>query len=77
MSTEQAKERVKLKTEFLKFYFILLIALGTGVGTLVVKESLSPIQSRLMNLGACSIILIVFLIAVITRQIKQLISKIS
>lgn len=73
---EQIKEQIKLKTEFLKFYFILFLGTTTGTLTLAVKEQFfSTFQLGLIYGGFAASVVILTLIVYVNRSIKTLIRK--
>lgn len=77
MQTEQIKESIKLKTEFLKAYFIVIIGLITGLCTLVLKEKLSIFQEVLIGLGVLATLVFLILLFKTNKDIKKLISQLK
>ena len=76
MSAEQIKERVKLRTEFLKFYFIALIAVSTGVITILAKDD-TPLSIPLIIIGLTGFLVLLVLIVLTNRSILRLVGKLN
>ncbi len=75
MTVEQTKELIKLKTELLKFYFVLFIGLGTGIASLMAGDNSARDRKIFLVLGFLAVCITVFLIARLQQRIVQLIKS--
>lgn len=76
MNVEQIKEQIKLKSEVMKFYFIILIGVATGTLSLLLGNRFDALGIILMSVGFSAATIVVVLIrrlyADITNQISKL-----
>lgn len=75
MSYDQEKERIKYLTEIYKSFIILIIALGGGLSSVLLKETKTDIDFTLLYLGSIIFVIIVCQTIFTSRDIKTLIKK--
>lgn len=77
VTQEQIKERIKFMTETYKTFILLIITVGGGLVSLIIKDEKTDIEFTVLRFGIVIFVVILGLTIYMLKDIRSLIKKLS